>query len=232
MIVSDTSPRLSAEVAAGPERRARRAAGDRRALIDPCPEPIRPSPTSPRSPPRSTRRPRARAPVRATWPRYLEAILADQQEHAVVGPLLDGHGPSGTVVHRDRVLATWGAPDALEMSFSATKSYLSLVAGLAWDRGLIGDLDEPVVARVEDAALSTTRDGDITWHHLLQQTSQWSGTLWGKPWWCDPQGGQAADAELGPPGREFAYNDVRINLLAFALTVVWRRRSTRCCAST
>jgi len=57
----------------------------------------------------------------------------------------------------------------------------------------------------------------------VRQTSQWDGTLWGKPWWCDPQGGQAADADLGAPGSAFAYNDVRINLLALALTRLWGR---------
>ena len=80
-----------------------------------------------------------------------------------------------------------------------------------------------MVARVDHEALPAARDGRITWTHLLQQTSQWAGTFWGKPWWCDPQGGQAADAALGAPGSAFAYNDVRINLLALALTVVWRR---------
>jgi len=154
---------------------------------------------------------------------YLRAILADQRVHDVVGPLLDGSGPSGVVVHRDEVVAAWGTPDALEMSFSATKSYLSLVAGLAFDRRLLPDPDEPVVARVDHEALARPRDRAITWTHLLQQTSQWDGTLWGKPWWCDPQGGQAPDADLGAPGSAFAYNDVRINLLALALTLLWRR---------
>jgi CubicO group peptidase (beta-lactamase class C family) len=154
---------------------------------------------------------------------YLGAILADQQANDVVGPLLDGSGPSGVVVHGDQVVAEWGAPAVPEMSFSATKSYLSLVAGLAFDRGLLANLDEPVVARVDHDAFAGPRDRAITWTHLLQQTSQWDGTLWDKPWWCDPQGGQAADADLGAPGSAFAYNDVRINLLALALTVLWRR---------
>jgi CubicO group peptidase (beta-lactamase class C family) len=154
---------------------------------------------------------------------YLGAILAEQSVNEIVGPLLDGSGPSGVVVHRDEIVARWGAPDALEMSFSVTKSYLSLVAGLAHDRGLLADLDEPVVVRVDHEALAGPRDRDITWTHLLRQTSQWDGALWGKPWWCDPQGGQAADADLGAPGSAFAYNDVRINLLALALTLLWGR---------
>jgi CubicO group peptidase (beta-lactamase class C family) len=154
---------------------------------------------------------------------YLGAILADQSVHDVIGPLRDGSGASGVVVHRDRIIGSWGDPSAVEMCFSATKSYLSLVAGLAFDRSLVDDLDEPVTARVDDDALRSERSRHITWTHLLRQTSQWDGTLWGKPWWCDPQGGQAADADLGAPGSAFAYNDVRINLLALALTRLWRR---------
>ena len=154
---------------------------------------------------------------------YLAAILTDQRVNDVVGPLLDGSGPSGVVLYRDTVVAEWGEPEACEMSFSATKSYLSLAAGLAFDRGLLGDLDAPVTERVDHEAFAGARDRRITWTHLLQQTSQWDGTLWGKPWWCDPQGAQGPHADLGAPGSAFAYNDVRINLLALALTLLWRR---------
>jgi hypothetical protein len=61
----------------------------------------------------------------------------------------------------------------------------------------------------------------ITWQHLLQQTSEWSGTLWGVPWWADPQGGQHRDGPLGAPGTTWAYNDVRVNVLALALLHVF-----------
>jgi CubicO group peptidase (beta-lactamase class C family) len=154
---------------------------------------------------------------------YLGAILAEQREHAIVGPLRDGSGASGVVVHHGRLLAAWGRPSAIEMSFSATKSYLALVAGVAWDRGLVPDLDEPVAARVDHPAFHSDRNRTITWTHLLTQTSQWDGTLWDKPWWCDPQGLQDEDTDLGAPGSGFAYNDVRINLLALALTIVWHQ---------
>ena len=32
----------------------------------------------------------------------------------------------------------------------------------------------------------------ITWEHLLRQTSDWQGTLWGKPDWADRPGGRDA----------------------------------------
>jgi CubicO group peptidase (beta-lactamase class C family) len=67
------------------------------------------------------------------------------------------------VLRGGEVVEEWGDTERVDMCFSVAKSFLSAVAGLAVDRGLIADLHEPVV------------DGRITWHHLLQQTSQWEG---------------------------------------------------------
>ena len=41
--------------------------------------------------------------------------------------------------------------------------------------------DEPVRRTVDDGGFEAPHNGTITWHHLLQQTSEWEGTLWGKP---------------------------------------------------
>jgi CubicO group peptidase (beta-lactamase class C family) len=149
---------------------------------------------------------------------YLELLLAGQTHAEVVGPLRDPSGTSGLVAHHGEVVARWGDPGSVEMCFSVSKSYLALVAGIAFDRGLVVDLDEPVAVTVPDIAFHGEAHRAITWDHLLRQTSDWSGTLWGKPWHVDPQGNQSPDAALGPPGTVFAYNDVRINLLALALT--------------
>jgi CubicO group peptidase (beta-lactamase class C family) len=68
----------------------------------------------------------------------------------------------------------------------------------------------------------------ITWNHLLRQTSDWEGTLWGKPDWADrpPRDqtlAQYRDRRRTAPGTFHKYNDVRVNLLAFAALNVWRR---------
>ena len=40
---------------------------------------------------------------------------------------------------------------------------------------------------------ASEHNAKITWDHLLRQTSDWSGTLWGKPDWADrPPHGQNA----------------------------------------
>ena len=66
----------------------------------------------------------------------------------------------------------------------------------------------------------------ITWDHLLRQTSDWQGTLWGKPDWADRPEGEASTwmtRTRNEPGSVYKYNDVRVNLLAFAALQVWRR---------
>jgi len=66
----------------------------------------------------------------------------------------------------------------------------------------------------------------ITWDHLLRQTSDWQGTLWGKPDWADRPRGDLEQWKVRPrnePGTVYTYNDVRVNLLALASLTVWRR---------
>ena len=112
-----------------------------------------------------------------------------------------------------------------------SKSYLAIVAGLAVDRGLIRSVDDPVRDYVDDGGFDSAHNRAITWRHLLQQTSEWEGTLWGKP---DhrPQPGvgesERAAAPKGsrgrsPPGTHWEYNDVRVNRLALALLRCFRR---------
>jgi CubicO group peptidase (beta-lactamase class C family) len=124
----------------------------------------------------------------------------------------------------------------VDVTNSVTKSFLSSVVGVAVDRSLIRSVDDPVAPVF--AAPMLDREGHlldlfsspqartITWDHLLRQTSDWSGTLWGKPDWADRP---AADLEKDiarerhAPGSVYEYNDSRVNLLALAALNVWRR---------
>ncbi|NJW55742.1 serine hydrolase, partial [Salinimicrobium oceani] len=68
----------------------------------------------------------------------------------------------------------------------------------------------------------------ITWEHLLHQTSDWSGQLWGSFDWADrPSSQQNIDQwrarVLQEPGTSFKYNDVRVNVLAYSLLNVFRK---------
>lgn len=172
------------------------------------------------------------------WPRDLtnHPLNINKDEppplNRIIGPLRDRGGPNGLVVRGGRIAAQWGDVNRVDMTFSATKSYLAVCAGLAFDRGLIPDLKAPVRELVDDGGFEPPHNHRITWHHLLQQTSEWEGELWGKPDTLDrnrvlgltgeagPKGGPR---ELQEPGSFFEYNDVRVNRTALALLRVWQR---------
>jgi CubicO group peptidase (beta-lactamase class C family) len=140
------------------------------------------------------------------------------------------------ILRGGRIIADWGDPARVDMTFSATKSYVSTCVGLACDAGLIRDLDAPVRALVDDGGFDSPQNRPVTWTHLLQQTSEWEGTLWDKPDQVDrnrqvgaaaaaPAGGpeKGSDRALRTPGSHWEYNDVRVNRLALAALRVWRR---------
>ena len=154
---------------------------------------------------------------------YLATQVGDASHRDVLGPLLDGSGASGVVVRRGAMLASWGDPSRVEMAFSATKSVLSLVAGVAYDDGALR-LDDPVPRSVDLPELGSDHGRMITWRHLLDQTSQWEGELWGKPTSVDVQSTrEGTESPGGPPSQGWAYNDVRVNLAALALTALMGR---------
>jgi hypothetical protein len=152
------------------------------------------------------------------------------------------HHPQG------RLVAEWGEPQRVDMTHSVTKSLLSSVVGVAYDGGMIRSVDDlardsmapiqlynPVPAgnraeRMGRADLidlfATPHNRTITWNHLLRQTSDWEGTLWGKPDWAD-RPSDKPDEWLTRPrnkaGTVYKYNDTRVNVLALATLNVWRR---------
>jgi CubicO group peptidase (beta-lactamase class C family) len=152
--------------------------------------------------------------------RWLETTLASEPWPHVMGDVADRAGPTGVVWQGDRELVEFGEPDRIDMCFSIAKSALATVAGLAYDDGRIGGLDD---AAGERSGIPQLAGSPITWRQLLTQTSDWRGELFGLPWWADPQGRQDADEPAHAPGTRFAYNDVRTNLLALALTHVHGR---------
>jgi CubicO group peptidase (beta-lactamase class C family) len=134
------------------------------------------------------------------------------------------------------------------MTFSVTKSFLSTVVGLAYDRKMIRNLQDraadyvpPIqvynpLERFDNAErfgkprlldlFETEHNRLITWDSLLRQTSDWEGTLWGKPDWADRPDRDPnfwLNRTRKEPGAAYEYNDVRVNVLALAALNVWRR---------
>jgi CubicO group peptidase (beta-lactamase class C family) len=147
---------------------------------------------------------------------------------ALVGPVRPRAALNGIVIRHGAVVAEWGDTRRVDMTFSVTKSFLSTIIGIAWQRGLIRDLHDHVVDYMPTPELfDTPHNAAITWDDMLRQTSDWRGTLWGKPDWADrPEGATPAEYPNQPlrdPGTRYKYNDVRVNLLALVTLNVWRK---------
>ena len=102
-----------------------------------------------------------------------------------IGPFKTRGEMTGIVLRHGYIVAEWGEPRRVDMTFSVTKSFLSSTVGLAWDQGLIRNLHEPVANYVPTDHFESAHNARVTWDHLLRQTSDWQGTLWGKPDWAD-----------------------------------------------
>nr|WP_260170954.1 serine hydrolase [Roseococcus suduntuyensis] len=117
------------------------------------------------------------------------------------------------------------------MTFSVAKSYLAMLAGLAVQDGLLPDLDEEVRRRAAHPAFEGAQNGRITWRHLLTNTSEWEGSLFGKSDLIDRgrnlgvegQGKKRSTRPLQAPGAYWEYNDVRVNALSLGLLLLFRR---------
>ena len=170
------------------------------------------------------------------WPRDLRAHLdagffEPPPHNEILGPIRSRGAPNGLILRGGSEVARWGDTRQVDFTFSVAKSYLSLLAGIAVADGLIADLDEPVGRTVDDGGFAGPHNGAITWRHLLQQTSEWEGTLFGKSDIIDRNRnlavegkGRKGDARpLRPPGSFWEYNDVRVNRLALALLRRFRR---------
>ena len=173
-----------------------------------------------------------------SWPRDLhEAIsrnvnVEEGEYGGIIGPTRPRGGGNGLIVRHGYIVQEWGDTNRVDMTFSASKSYVATMAGIALDRGLIRSLDDRVCEYVDDGGFDPPHNAKITWRHLLQQTSEWEGTLFGKPDQVDRNravGGQATSApkgshrELREPGTYWEYNDVRVNRASLAILRVLRR---------
>lgn len=165
-----------------------------------------------------------------------------------IGPFADRGDATGVIIYKGYIIAEWGEPLRADMTHSVTKSFLSAVVGLAVDQGLIGSVHDTVVRYIPPVEwyqaapaarpaeemgktemltpFTSPHNRTITWDALLRQTSDWEGTLWGKPDWADRPSANSAEwltRKRNAPGSVYEYNDVRVNALALAATCVWRK---------
>lgn len=165
-----------------------------------------------------------------------------------IGPMASRGPAAGLIIYKGYVIASWGDPYSVESVNSVTKSMVSTVVGLAVDRGLIKNIYDPVYTYLPPIQVvngegitgdqnpiaktsfiypfETAHNRKINWDHLLRQTSDWEGVLWGKPDWADRPSDKPDEwttRKRFEPGTVYKYNDTRVNALALAATTVWRK---------
>jgi len=143
----------------------------------------------------------------------------------IIGPVRDHGDVSGVIVKDGYIVAEWGDVDRVDMSYSVTKSFITLTTGLAIDRGLIENVHDPVHRNVRGQDgfddFSSDHNRLITWDHMLRMISEWEGEVWGKPWHAE--GRRPDGVPLQEPGGLYVYSNVASARLALAAMQVWRR---------
>ena len=140
------------------------------------------------------------------------------------GPLPEERGgPAGVIIRNGYIIAEWGDTKRVDLTFSVTKSFASTMVGLAYDRDMIDDVTDPIGEYVKDGKFDSPHNSQITWEILLQQRSEWEGTLFGKSDTADFYHRRGRTEPRQAPGTHYEYNDVRVNLASYAALQVWRR---------
>ena len=147
--------------------------------------------------------------------------------HSILGPTKKRGETNGLIIKDGYIIGSWGDTKRVDMTFSVTKSYLSAVTGIAYDNKLIKSEEDYVSNYVWDKTFDGNKNSRITWEHLLNQSSDWEGSLWGINDWEDrPDTSKVIDDWRSEPQKEpgtfYKYNDVRVNVLAYSLLHIFR----------
>jgi CubicO group peptidase (beta-lactamase class C family) len=134
-------------------------------------------------------------------------------------------GTNGVVLRHGYIVAEFGDTKANDPVYSVAKSFLSTTASVAFGKGLIRGVDDPVRAYVKDGGYDSAHNAKITWKNHLQQESEWEGVMWGKNanFLGKEEFGdqQMRPREIREPGSYYEYNDTRINRLSLSLARVF-----------
>src|SRR5262245_9158514 len=107
----------------------------------------------------------------STEPRDLEQnhqlTWGREPHNEPIGPFKPRGPATGVIVRNGYIVAEWGEPARVDMTFSVTKSFLSSTVAVAYDRGMIHDLSDTVRAYVTTGEFDSEHNRAITWDHLL-----------------------------------------------------------------
>ena len=69
-------------------------------------------------------------------------LLGAEPFDTPIGPHKARSAANGLIIRNGYVVADWGDTKAVDMTFSVTKTFLSTVVALAWQKGLIRDVTD------------------------------------------------------------------------------------------
>src|SRR5262245_22670003 len=73
---------------------------------------------------------------------FLHSSFGKEPYNTLVGPIKDRGGASGLITRHGYIVDEWGDPGRADIANSVTKTFLTTVVGLAWQRGFIRDLND------------------------------------------------------------------------------------------
>src|SRR5260370_5297710 len=128
---------------------------------------------------------------------------------------------NGIILRHGYVVAEFGDTTTNDPVYSVAKSFISTTASIAFAKGLIQRVDDPVAGYIHDGGYDLPHNAKITWKNHLQQESEWEGTLWGKNanflGLAEVGEGQRKPPAIEEPGSHYEYNDVRLNRFSLSL---------------
>jgi CubicO group peptidase (beta-lactamase class C family) len=134
---------------------------------------------------------------------------------------------NGLIIRHGYLVGEFGDTTRPDPTYSVAKSMVSTVAGVALLRGLIPNIDDPVVNVIRDGGYDSPHNRLVTWRHHLQQESEWEGEMWGKNanfLGTEAFGrGEMKPRDIEAPGAHYEYNDVRINRFSLSLLTLFRK---------
>jgi hypothetical protein len=156
--------------------------------------------------------------------------VAEQGSNVDLDTFLGETGTTAFIVLQNDLILTeryfnGSSHDATQTSFSAAKSFVSTLVGIAIEEGHIGSLDDPVTAYIPELLDADPRMSEITIRNLVSMSSGLKYSEAGLPWTDDARTYYAPDlreaalsVEIGEaPGTTFLYNNYNPLLLGMVL---------------
>ncbi len=129
---------------------------------------------------------------------------------------------NGLIIRHGYIVGEFGDTTANDPVYSVAKSFLSTVGSLAFDQGLIKDINDPVSINTSTMAATIRRTirrspGRITSSRKANGKARCGGRTRTSLAWSSSVTAKREPRLIQNPGTYYEYNDVRIKRLALSL---------------